>query len=316
MLSNSIKGGLYGCIAAISYGLNPFCALSLYQDGMSPTCVLFYRFFIGSILLGLLMAVQKKGFEITRKEAGVLALLGILFAVSSFTYYVSFNYMGAGVAATLVFAYPVFTALLMAIFFKERLKWPSLLAIAMTIGGIILLYKDDSGKPIAFVGIVLILLSALSYALYIILINQSGIVMSSVKLTFYAMLSCLLCIIIYSIVFPEDGAIRMLSGTSQWGYAFLMGLVPTVVSLVFMAMAIRYIGSTPTAIMGALEPVTAIVLGMAVFGEHLTARLSTGVVLILISVILIILDHKIRHALTKIHIIRRGKSIVKRWIWK
>jgi len=201
-LSTQAKGYLYGLIAAVSYGVNPICAKILYRDGFNSNSVLFYRFLFGSILLASLMALQRKSFAITRREAGVLSLLGIVFAVSSLTYFLSFYYMSAGVAATLVFAYPVFTAILMALLFKERLKWPSLIAIVLTVGGIALLYKDDSGRPIALAGISLILVSALSYAFYIIIVNRSGIVMSSVKLTFYAMTSCLVCLTLYALFTP------------------------------------------------------------------------------------------------------------------
>lgn len=313
--NNNIKGGIYGCIAAVSYGMNPLCALKLYDDGLNSNTVLFYRFLIGSLLLGLLMLVQKKDFSLTKKEAGVLISLGVIFAVSSLTYFLSFHYMGAGVAATLVFAYPVFVALLMAVCFKERLKWPSLLAIVLTMGGIGLLYKGDDGRAISTFGLIVIMVSALSYAVYIILINRSGIVMSSVKLTFYAMLSCLVCITLYAMLTPTS-ALQMLHTPEEWFYAVLLGLVPTVVSLVFMAMAIRCIGSTPTAIMGALEPITAIVLGIIVFGEVLTGRIALGVVLILLSVMLIILDNRLRRALANVKVIKKGRLIVKRMIWK
>ena len=119
MLSTQAKGYIYGCIAAVSYGVNPICAKYLYQDGYNSNSVLFYRFLFGSIMLALLMMVQRKSFAITRKEAIVLSALGVVFAVSSLTYFLCFHYMSAGVAATLVFAYPVFTALLMALFFTS-----------------------------------------------------------------------------------------------------------------------------------------------------------------------------------------------------
>lgn len=314
-LSTQAKGYLYGLIAAVSYGVNPICAKILYRDGFNSNSVLFYRFLFGSILLASLMALQRKSFAITRREAGVLSLLGIVFAVSSLTYFLSFYYMSAGVAATLVFAYPVFTAILMALFFKEQLKWPSLIAIVLTVGGIALLYKDDSGRPIALAGIALILVSALSYAFYIIIVNRSGIVMSSVKLTFYAMTSCLVCLTLYAL-FTPTGELQPLHAPIDWIMAIMLGLVPTVISLVFMAMAIQCIGSTPTAIMGALEPVTAAVLGILIFGEVLTPRIVLGIALILFSVTLIILDSKLRNALSNTKVIRKGRIIIKRIRWK
>lgn len=315
LLSNQAKGVVYGCIAAISYGVNPLCAKMLYKEDINCNTVLCYRFLIGSVLLGLFMLLRKRDFSLTRKEACVLSVLGIVFAVSSLTYFLSFHYMSAGVAATLVFAYPVFVAVLMALFFKERLKWPSLLAIVLTVVGIALLYKDDTGQPIATAGIVLIMLSALAYALYIIIINKSGIVMSSVKLTFYAMASCWICIVLYAMLTPT-GELQMLHGSHQWFYAVLLGLVPTVISLVFMAMAIKCIGSTPTAVMGALEPVTSIVLGLLLLGEAITLRISMGILLILSAVMLIILDEKLRKAISGVKVVKRGRLIVKKIRWR
>ncbi len=314
MVSDTIKGGIYGCIAAVSYGLNPVCALTLYQEGLTPSSVLFYRFAVGAALLALMMAAQRRAFSVTRREAGVLTVLGALFAVSSLTYFLSFNYMSGGVAATLVFSYPVFTALIMAFCFHERLAWPAWLAIALTTGGIALLYKGD-GKPIAAAGVWLILVSALSYALYIVAINRSRIVMSSVKLTFYAMAVCLFFVALFAWLSPGAG-VQPLTTPKQWGVALTLGLIPTVVSLVFMAMAIKKIGSTPTAVMGALEPVTAIVLGVAFFGEAVTARVSLGVAAILVAVLLIILGGQVQNAVAHIRVLRRGRLVLKRWRWR
>lgn len=315
MLSNQVKGGIFGCISAISYAMNPLCAINLYQDGINSNTVLFYRFLIGSLILGCIMLIKKTDFSITRREAAVLALLGCIFAVSSLTFFLSFHHMGAGLAATLVFAYPVFVAVLMAIFFKERLMLPSLLTIGLTMSGIGLLYEGNGSNPITPSGIAIIMLSALAYALYIIVVNRSGIVMSSVKLTFYVMLSCLCCIVLYATL-TSTGSLQLLSTGREWFYAVLLGIVPTVISLVTMAMAIRYIGSTPTAIMGALEPVTAVLIGYFVFGEPLTARLIWGVGFILVSVMLIILDAQIRRALSQSKIVRRGRIILKRTHWR
>ena len=281
------KGALCGCLSAVSYGMNPLCALKLYDVGFTPLSVLFYRFAIASVLLGGFIAVRKRSFAIQKKDIPVLALLGVLFALSSISYFVSFNYMSAGVAATLVFSYPVMVALIMAIFFHERQKPLTWGAIALAAVGVALLSKGDNGKPIAAIGMALILLSALTYALYIVTINRSRIHISSLKLTFYAMLVCLLCICLF-IPLSGVGGIQPLQTPYEWFYAIFLGLVPTVVSLVLMAMAVKLIGSTSTAVMGALEPVTAVVVGLAVFGECLTFRLATGIVLILIAVMVII----------------------------
>lgn len=315
MSSNKTKGTIYGCISAVSYGLNPLCAKVLYAEGVNTNTVLFYRFAFGVAILGLMMLASRQSFRLTRREGTVLTVLGALFAFSSITYFISFHYLSAGVAATLVFAYPVMVAIIMALFFRERLGWPSLLAIALTVGGIALLYQGNDGKPISLPGFVIVMISALAYALYIVVVNRSRIVMSSVKLTFYAMLVCLLCIALFSLV--DRQSLTLLQSPTEWIYAALLGLVPTVVSLVYMAKAIHLIGSTPTAIMGALEPVTAVVAGMLMFGEVLTLRLSFGIALILLAVMFVITSGTLQRRLAIGQIVRRAERLVlKRWRWR
>lgn len=285
-MTNNTKGAICGCIGAVSYGMNPLCALNLYADGITPNSVLFYRFAFASVLLAAFIAVRRRSFNINLRQAGWLIVLGLLFAASSTTYFLSFNHMSGGVAATLVFAYPVMVALLMALFFGERLPRMAWGAILLSVAGIALLYRADDGRPMSTTGFVLIMISALTYALYIIVVNRCNIGMGSIKLTFYAMLVSVACMVLNAHFGGEP--LQMLTTPREWFYAFFLGLVPTVVSLVTMAMAIHLIGSTPTAVMGALEPVTALAIGVCFLGDVLTPRLAAGIVLILASVIIIV----------------------------
>ncbi len=313
-MNNNLKGGFYGCVAAVSYGMNPLCALRLYQDGLTVPSVLTYRFAIGTLILGLLMLGRRQSFALTRREGGVLLVLGALFAGSSLSFFISFNYMAAGIAATLVFAYPVMVAIIMAVFFRERLKAAAVAAIIMTVAGIGLLFRGDGDTAIAPVGIAVIMFSALTYALYIVVVNRSQLVMSSVKLTFYAMLVCLACVAIYATWSGEP--IQWLTTPREWFFATFLGLVPTVISLVTMAMAIRCIGSTPTAIMGALEPVTAIVIGVCLFGEAVTPRLLVGIALILLAVTLIVGGNHVPRPARVWRVVRHGRLVRKLWRWR
>lgn len=286
-MNSKIKGSIYGIVAAVCYGTNPLGALFLYEQGINANSVLFYRFSIAAVILAGLMLVQKKAFAVTKKELGLLAVLGVMFAISSLSLFFSFNYMDAGVACTILFVYPVMVAVIMAVFFKEKLSLITALSIVLALGGIGLLYKGGSGGALSTFGVFLVMLSSLSYALYIVVVNKSSLRMSSVKLSFYVLLFCMLTIVVHSF-FNGDNRLQLLTTWSMWGYALLLALVPTVISLVFMVLAVHAIGSTPTAIMGALEPLTAVIIGITIFGELLTLRLAIGIFLILTAVILII----------------------------
>lgn len=278
-------------MAAVCYGTNPFGALPLYEEGVNTASVLFYRFSTAVVMLAVMMVTERKSFGVTKGELKTLASLGALFAASSLTYYQSFHFMDAGIASTMLFVYPVMVAVIMAAFFSERVKRSTVVSIIMALAGIALLYRGGEGAALSTVGVALVMVSSLTYAVYIVVVNQSRIRMSSLKLTFYVLLICMMCLLAYSYTSPEMH-IQLPPSPRAWFFACWLGLVPTVLSLVLMTIAVHEVGATPTAIMGALEPLTAVVIGVTVFGEVLTPRLMLGIVLILVAVMATVVKRK------------------------
>lgn len=314
-MNAKLKGTICGVVAAISYGTNPLGALSLYADGKNAESVLFYRYALATLMLGLLMLVERKPFGVTRKEMGIISVLGVLFASSSQCLYFSFNHMDAGIASTILFVYPVMVAVIMAVMFKEKVTLVTCLSILLALGGITLLYNGGDGATLSTVGVVLVLISSLTYAVYIVIVNKSSLRMSSVKLSFYVLMVGTVYIVLVSFA-GDDYRIQALTTPGQWMYALLLALLPTVVSLVLMVIAVHNIGSTPTAIMGALEPLTAVVIGVTVFGEALTVRLGIGIILILTAVMLIIVGKSFsRTRFTRV-VNYLGRVLQKTWRWK
>lgn len=292
-MTSQTKGTICGIIAAVSYGTNPLGAPYLYQVGVNADSVLFYRYTLAAVILMALMKVKKIPFAINIKELSVIGGLGVLFAVSSLTLFTSFYFMDAGIASTLLFVYPIMVAVIMAIFFHEKITFSTTLSILLALSGIAMLYKSDGNETLSTIGIILVMVSSLSYALYIIIINRSGLRMSAIKLTFYVLLFCILTIIVHSCM-GQSYRLQLLTTPYMWFFAFLLAVLPTVISLVTMSIAVRIIGSTPTAILGALEPLTAVAIGVTLFHEPFTPRLASGILLILSGVILIILGKSIR----------------------
>lgn len=297
------------------YGANPLGALPLYADGINTCSVLFYRYAIAVVVLAVVMAVRRKPLAVSRRDLAIMAVLGVLFAASSLSLFMSFLFMGAGVASTLLFVYPVMVAVIMAVFFKERVTRSTVLAIALALTGVALLYKGDGGKPLSGVGVSLVMVSSLTYALYIIIVNKSPLRMSSVKMTMYVLTFAVAVAVAMSFTDPANH-LQLLHTPRQWGLALLLAVVPTVLSLLLMVIAVHDVGSTPTAIMGALEPVTAVVISVALFGELVTARLVIGIVLILAAVLLTVVGKNIHfNSITRV-VSPVGHVLVKLWRWK
>lgn len=313
-MQSKLKGYLCGIGAAVCYGTNPLGALYLYEDGINANSVLFYRFALAVVMLGMLMAARRKSLKVSRRELSLLCALGVVFSTSSITLYFSFCFMDAGIASTLLFVYPVMVAVIMALLFKERLPAVSVFAIMLALSGIAMLYHGDGGATLSTRGVMLVMFSSLSYAVYIVVVNKSPLRMSSMKLTFYVLFFGMLTVLTNS--FITGLHIQMLTTPRMWSCAFMLALLPTVFSLVLMTISVHETGSTPTAVMGALEPLTAVVIGVAVFGEQLTLRLAAGIVLILTAVIMIIAGKSLFQTRVFSVVSHLGHVIFKTWRWK
>lgn len=285
-MSLQTKGVILAIISAICYGMNPLGALFLYEEGLNVNSVIFYRFIFASILLAIFMLIKKDSFYLKFKEIILLALLGLLFGISAISLFNSFLYMDAGLASTVLFIYPIFVAIIMALFFKEKNSIITILSIIFAFLGVVLLYESD-GANVSNFGIFLVIVSSLCYAIYIVIINQY-LKISALKVTFYSMLFCTITILIHSF-FDSSLNIMPLVNFNMWFYTIFLALVPTIISLLFLIKAIQLIGSTSASILGALEPLTAVLIGVYVFNEKITFWLVIGIVFILFGVILIVL---------------------------
>ena len=286
MTNNKTKGFILGAIAAASYGMNPLFTLPLYSAGMSVDTVLFYRYSLAVIVLGIMMIFQMQSFAIKRVNVLPLCIMGLLFAFSSLFLFMSYNYMDAGIASTILFVYPVLVAIIMAVVFKEKVSPITMFSIALAFVGISMLCKSPGGQTLSLVGITFVFLSSLSYAIYIVGVNRSSLKdMPIAKLTFYVLLFGLS---VYVVRLQFCTELQVIPTPMLWINAVSLAVFPTVISLVTMTKAIHYIGSTPTAILGALEPVTALFFGVLVFGEQLTPRIILGILMVITAVTLII----------------------------
>lgn len=284
------RGIINGIVAAVSYGTNPLFALPMYEKGLSANSVLFYRYLFAVVIFGIWLKFFKKvSLKISKKEFLSLFFLAILFALSSITLFEAFNYIDSGIACTILFIYPIIVAVLSVVFFGEKITKTVIFSIILTLTGIFLLNGEGN---LNIKGVTFVILSALVYAIYIVLVKNMKTIkhIKFDKLSFYVMLFGLSVFILNSNFCTE---LQPIEDWKVFGCAAALALLPTIISLETINIAIRLIGPTTTAILGALEPLTALFFGVLLFGEILTFKIILGIILILSGVILIILKNSI-----------------------
>jgi putative membrane protein len=296
----SSVGLFLGLMAAVCYGFIPLFTKELQAPAvglpLSSSTILFYRFGIASLILAAIMFVRRESFRITYAEFVRLVQLAFLsngaalFLISGYRYCSS-----SGVATTLHFTYPILTALIMMIFFRERSRFSTWMAIGLSIAGVALL--SGVGGGVQWLGIVLEIISALCFALYLIRVNRSRVSqMPVVKLTFYVMAFGALIFAAFIAYERADFDISahyaLIPSASGWLNLCLLSVICTVVTNLALVYATQNVGPTVASILGVLEPLTALVLGILFLGEELTPSMAAGIGLILPAVLIIILRRK------------------------
>ena len=291
----TLNGIFYAAVSSISFGFSPLFSLGLIAAGLSNFDVLSYRWMVATVVLVIYALCKKKTLRISSfDEAWKIALLSALRAITSITLLIGYANIASGVASTINFMYPVIVTMTMMIFFGEDKSWINVGAIVLSIFGV---YLMSSGEGLRVeggnteLGLACSLISAISFAAYYVVMKQvKADKIEVVKFTTWVMLLSAIYFIIAGII--VDGKISLVTDGKLWMYILGLGLWATMISNFTGVKAVRRIGPTLTSILGALQPLTAVILGGLFLDEHLGPKTIGGIALIMIAVGIVVTHHK------------------------
>lgn len=293
-----LNGMFYAAISSASFGFSPLFTLGLLTAGFSSFDVLSYRWLIAGIVLMIYAWCKKKSLRLSSfGEAWKIILLSFLRSVTSLSLLIGYANISSGISSTINFMYPVIVTLCMMIAFGEKRTWVDFVAIAGSFFGVYLLASGDSiivegGNT--RLGLISSLISAFSFAAYYIVMKQvKADKIEVVKFTTWMMMMSAFYFIICAFVF--EGKLTFITDGKCWMNILGLGLWATMVSNITGVKAVRRIGPTLTSVLGALQPLTAVILGVTFLGEHLYLRSVFGITIILIAVSIIVMhQHNIK----------------------
>ena len=276
---NRIKGILYAAVTSSTFGRAPFFSLTLLLAGFTAFEVLSYRWGVATIALTLFGWCSGCSFRLEKKDFLVVLLLSLLRAVTSFSLLIAYQNIATGVASTIHFMYPLAVSLVMMYFFQEKKSLWVMFAVFMSLLGAALLSSGEleakNGDTI--VGLVAACVSVFSYAGYIVGVRMTRAVrINSTVLTCYVMG---LGTVLYFIGALTTSGLRLVADGYTWLIILGLALPATAISNITLVRAIKYAGPTLTSILGAMEPLTAVVIGVFVFKELFTLNSAIGIIL-------------------------------------
>ena len=258
---------------------------------MSSETLMFYRFLFSIIIYGLYLFFNKANFRISKKNIRDIILIGGAgYGLTGLTLVSSYDYIPSGIGTTIGFQFPVMISIFMWLFYKERLQRSIYISLALSLLGVFLLSYSPEHGMVSGYGIFLLTITNLMYSMYIIGVNKSSMKeIDSSVLTFYVItISMILCLGLSLI----RGTLIPIPSLEAAGSILFMSLLSTIIANLTLILAIKSIGSTITALLSPLEPVTAIIIGIIVFNENINIQIFTGVIIIILAVILIVLNQK------------------------
>lgn len=271
--------------AATLFGIMPIVVKIAYASGLSVLQVMFARALIGGVILGIAAAVGGKSFRVDRAAWPLLAAAGVTFAFTWLTLYSSYIYVSAGVSTSLHYLTPALVVITMFLFMHERMSGLKWIAVAVCIVGVMLV-ANPFGAEFSLPGVLLAVASAFFYCAYTVIIGTERIrAIDSTVFTFYV---CLIVLVIVLAAFPVTGQ-DMASGITRTGTlcGLYLGVFATAVPVWLYVVGTRAVGPSRAAIITTLEPVVAMLAGIALLGEGLYWYVVVGCLLVVGGIVLV-----------------------------
>jgi drug/metabolite transporter (DMT)-like permease len=282
----------FAVLGVLTFSLRPILIkLSYAAHPVTPTTLLFLRMAISlPFFLAIAWWLRRQEPRLTGRDWAGVAGLGFLgYYAASFLDFIGLQYVGAGVGRLILFLYPTLVLVLSFAFLRKRPTATQLVALALTYAGIALVVSDQvdatlEGK-LFLLGVLLVFASAFCYAAYLVAGSQLVKRIGSMRFTAYSMAIATAPAVVQFVVLDGTGSLEL--PAAVWVYAAILGTFSTVLPVFLQAEALRRIGATEFALIGAISPVSVAAMSAAGLDEPFGALQAAGAALVIFGVLLV-----------------------------
>jgi len=291
-----ILGVIFALLAAVGFSAKAILVKLAYLDHVDAITLLALRmafsvpFFIGIAIWAWMRHAEPLG---TQDKLLVLALGLVGYYLSSYLDFLGLQYITAGLERLILFLYPTMTVILTALLYKRPIGGRVLVAMALSYGGIALVFVNAAGVReggSVVLGTLLVFLSTLSYSTYLVGAGHAIARIGTARFTAYAM------VVASAASLLQFGITRPLSALDLplrvYELSIGMALFSTVLPVFLLSYAIRRIGSGSASLIGSIGPVSTIGMAYVFLGEQLSLLKIIGAALVLAGVLIVSLNSK------------------------
>ncbi|MCT8335558.1 DMT family transporter [Leptospira sp. 85282-16] len=287
--STEWKGVTLVLMGALLFSAKAVIVKLTYRYEISAIGSLFFRMvFAFPFLVWIAWKAEKEEGKtiLSKKDVIQVVFMGVVgYYLASLFDFLGLKYISAGLERIILFIYPTLVVILSFLFLKKKIHLREVFSLVLTYTGVSLAYGQDvqlgSAKEVSL-GAFFILLSALTYAIY--LMGSGSIIpkLGAKKYTAWALITSSFAVFIHYAIFGSYK--ELIQPFSFYALAFIMGTVNTVIPAIFVSEGIKRVGSKTAAIVGSVGPMSTLFLAYWLLDEPITILHSIGTLFVLTGV--------------------------------
>lgn len=276
-------GYLIAVVQAVLYSTLGIFGKLLYATGLDAQQVVVLRFLCATVLLGAFMLVWRKEPLISRQRA--VYIQSAFFFGSAFLYFFGVERLNAGINTVLFYLFPIIVAAINLVVYHEKISKLTAAAMVLALMGLALISGITTGALVMDpVGIACALASALVFAIYTVLIQETGRTEGSFTVTFTISWVCLL---ISCIAFAPAVPAMFSLDLYQVAMGCAMALASTILPVVLYIQAVKRIGGTLSSLISISETPFSLILAFILLGETIDGMEAIGILFVVVSVVIV-----------------------------
>jgi len=283
---NLDRGHFTALAAGILWGTAGFFTRTLFDAGLSPLQVATYRTSVMALITALIILLyNRKLLVVKKKDLPYIITMGLFgTGIGYFTHNSAMKYTTLAIASMLVYTNPVYTTILAAVFFKERIYKGKIIGLVLLLLGCSMLVKvyDSAFFGLNLTGVIYGLLTAVSISISSLCAKKVTRDYHTLTTVLYNFLVGALFLVAFSLTGQAQG--WLLDGRAILSLAYLT-LLPGVLAFVLYMYSIKRIEVSQTESCVAIEPVMAAIVGYMFFSETLDEMQFMGAAVILLGVL-------------------------------
>ncbi|MES2685994.1 MAG: DMT family transporter [Pseudomonadota bacterium] len=283
---NIATGLLLATLGAIAFSGKAIIVKLAYRYGVDAVTLIMYRMLFALPIFALMAWWASRGkAALTRKDwLGVLGLGFTGYYLASFLDFAGLAYITASLERLILYLNPTLVLLLGLVLYRRRITATQIIGMAISYSGVVLVFGQEvslSGPDTAW-GALLVILSAVSYAIYLVYSGELVKRLGALRLVGLAStVACLCCLLQFVLLRPLSAA--NVAPEVIW-LSLLNATVCTVAPVLMVMMAIERIGASMASQAGMVGPMSTILMGVAILGEPFTAWVAAGTVLVIAGI--------------------------------